>query len=92
MERHQRRRLLGCEPILLGDFISKACADWSGVVVALRSLALCAGVGGLDIGVRLARPDHRLVGVVERQAYCAAVLVARMEDSSVDSVAERSVW
>jgi site-specific DNA-cytosine methylase len=57
--------------------------------MALRSLALCAGIGGLDIGVKLARPDHRLVGVVERQAYCAAVLVARMADSSVD---QAPIW
>jgi site-specific DNA-cytosine methylase len=53
--------------------------------VALRSLALCAGIGGLDLGIRDARPDHCLVGVVERQAYCAAVLVARMADKAVDA-------
>jgi DNA (cytosine-5)-methyltransferase 1 len=57
--------------------------------MALRSLALCAGIGGLDLGVKLARPDHRLVGVIERQAYCAAVLVARMGDASVD---QSPVW
>lgn len=57
--------------------------------MALRSLALCAGIGGLDLGVRLARPDHRLVGVVERQAYCAAVLVARMADASMD---QAPIW
>lgn len=28
--------------------------------MALHSLALCAGVGGLDLGVKLARPDHKL--------------------------------
>jgi len=52
--------------------------------VALRSLALCAGIGGLDLGVRDARPDHRLVCAVERQAYCAAVLVARMAEAALD--------
>lgn len=52
--------------------------------MALRSLALCAGLGGVDLGIRIARPDHRLVGVVERQAYCAAVLVARMADADMD--------
>jgi hypothetical protein len=50
----------------------------------LRSLALCAGIGGLDLGVKLARPDHCLVGVVERQAYCAAVLVERMGEAALD--------
>lgn len=49
--------------------------------MALRTLSLCAGYGGLDLGVKLARPDAHLVGVVERQAYCAAVLVARMEEA-----------
>jgi DNA (cytosine-5)-methyltransferase 1 len=57
--------------------------------MALRSLALCAGIGGLDLGVRLARSDHRLVGVVERQAYCAAVLVARMGDETVE---QAPIW
>jgi DNA (cytosine-5)-methyltransferase 1 len=52
--------------------------------VALRSASLCAGIGALDCGVKLARPDHRLVVAVERQAYCAAVLVARMADASLD--------
>lgn len=52
--------------------------------MALRSLALCAGIGGLDLGVKLARPDHLLVGAVERQAYCAAVLVERMGAAQLD--------
>jgi DNA (cytosine-5)-methyltransferase 1 len=52
--------------------------------VALRSAALCAGIGALDLGVKLARPDHRMVVAVERQAFPAAVLVARMEEASLD--------
>ena len=55
----------------------------------VRSLALCAGVGGLDLGVAAALQRiglrHRLVGVVERQAHCAAILVARMADASLDT-------
>lgn len=58
-------------------------------LVALRSLALCAGIGGLDLGVKLARPEHRLVGAVERQAYCAAVLVARMGEARLD---QAPIW
>lgn len=59
--------------------------------MALRStepltvLALCAGYGGLDLGVRMVRPGIRLVGVVERQAYAAAVLASRMVEGSLDS-------
>jgi DNA (cytosine-5)-methyltransferase 1 len=57
--------------------------------MALRSLALCAGIGGLDLGVRACRPDHALVGVVERQAYCAAVLVGRMAEQALD---QAPIW
>ncbi len=47
----------------------------------LHSLSLCSGVGGLDLG--LSR-WCRTVGYVERDAYAQAVLLARMEDSSLD--------
>lgn len=47
--------------------------------VALRTISICAGVGGLDLGVRIARPDARCVAFVEREASAAASLVASME-------------
>ncbi len=50
----------------------------------MNGLALCAGVGGLEIGVRLAWPWVRTVAYVERDAYAAAVLVARMEDEALE--------
>ena len=51
----------------------------------MNGLALCAGVGGLELGLRLAMGgDYRTVCYVEREAYCAAVLVARMEDEALD--------
>lgn len=53
--------------------------------MALRTLELCAGLGTLGLGVAQARPDYRAVGFVERQAFCAATLVARMADSSLES-------
>lgn len=49
--------------------------------MALRSLSLCAGIGGIDLG--LAR-WARSVCYVERDAYAASVLVARMEDKALD--------
>jgi DNA (cytosine-5)-methyltransferase 1 len=52
--------------------------------VAVRTLSLCSGIGGLDLGVRIALPGAVAVGYVERDAYAASVLVARMEDSSLD--------
>jgi len=54
----------------------------------VNGLALCAGVGGLELGVQLAlealgRP-HKTVGYCERDAYAAACLVARMETADLD--------
>ena len=56
----------------------------------LRVLSLCSGVGGLDLGLKLALGDGcRTVGYVEREAYAAAVLVARMGDKALD---EAPIW
>jgi len=49
--------------------------------MALRALSLCAGVGGIDLALR---PYARTVCYVEREAFPAAVLVARMEDGGLD--------
>jgi DNA (cytosine-5)-methyltransferase 1 len=43
-------------------------------------ISLCAGVGGLDLGIRIAEPGAVGVCYVEREASAAATLVARMED------------
>ncbi len=51
-------------------------------------LSLCSGYGGLDLAVELAF-GCRVVGYVERDAYAAAVLLARMEDASL---APAPVW
>lgn len=50
----------------------------------LRVMSLCSGVGGLDLAVHLAVPRARTVVYVEREAYAAATLVARMEDETLD--------
>ncbi|WP_233489232.1 DNA cytosine methyltransferase [Rhodovulum sp. 12E13] len=50
----------------------------------LFGLSLCSGAGGLDLGLHLACPGYRAVGHVERDAYAAAILVARMEDAALD--------
>ena len=56
----------------------------------ITGLSLCAGVGGLDLGLRLALGErYQTVGYIERDAYCAAVLVARMEDSALD---QAPIW
>lgn len=50
----------------------------------LFGLSLCAGAGGLDLGLHVAEPRYRTVCYVEREAYAAATLVARMEDAALD--------
>ena len=46
-------------------------------------LALCAGIGGLEIGLSLAA-DVRVVCYVERDAAAAATLLARMEEAALE--------
>jgi len=48
-------------------------------------MALCAGAGGLELGLHLALGEqYRTVVYVEWDAYAASTLVARMEDEAVD--------
>ncbi|MGJ8610742.1 MAG: DNA cytosine methyltransferase [Octadecabacter sp.] len=54
-----------------------------------RGISLCAGVGGLDLGLHLAEPGYRAVCHVERNSFAAATLVARMADTSL---APAVVW
>jgi len=42
-------------------------------------LSLCSGVGGLELGIRLALPHARTICHVERESAAAASLVASME-------------
>jgi DNA (cytosine-5)-methyltransferase 1 len=51
---------------------------------SLFGLSLCTGAGGLDLGLHIAEPGYRTVGYVERDAYAASVLVARMEEATLD--------
>lgn len=55
----------------------------------LTGIALCAGVGGLELGLHIAEPGYRTVCYVEREAFPAAALVARMADEALDSA---PVW
>lgn len=53
--------------------------------MALHALSLCAGVEGLGLGLQLALGDAiRTVAYVEREAFAAAALVARMEEATLD--------
>lgn len=55
---------------------------------SITTLGLCAGIGMLDFGVGLGLDclgyQHRAVGYVERDAYAASILLARMEDAALE--------
>lgn len=56
----------------------------------MYGLALCAGIGGIELGLQLALGEHyRTVCYVEREAFAAATLVARMEDAALD---QAPIW
>lgn len=50
----------------------------------MNGLALCAGIGGIELGLKLACPSYRTICYVEREAYNAACLVKRMEEGWLD--------
>jgi len=50
----------------------------------VNGLALCAGIGGIELAAGAAIPGHRTVGYVEREAYAACTLVARMGHAALD--------
>ena len=51
----------------------------------MRHLSLCAGIAGVDIGLRRAIKDLRTVAMVEIEAFCIAHLVAKMESGELDA-------
>jgi DNA (cytosine-5)-methyltransferase 1 len=51
---------------------------------ALRSLSFCTGAGGLELALHLLTDRFTTVGYVERDSYAAAILLARMEDATLD--------
>ena len=56
----------------------------------MNGLAVCAGIGGLELGLRIALGDgYRTVCYVEGEAYAAAILRTRMEDETLD---EAPIW
>lgn len=56
---------------------------------SLSVLSLCAGVGGLDLGIRMAQPNARTVCYVEIEAFACEILATRMEDKTMD---EAPIW
>lgn len=50
----------------------------------MNGISLCAGIGGLDLGLHLACDGYRTICYVEKEAYCQEVLLARMADGLLD--------
>jgi len=50
---------------------------------APTAISICSGIGGLDLAVERVF-GARTVAYIEREAYCQAVLMARMADSSLE--------
>ncbi|HMR74197.1 MAG TPA: DNA cytosine methyltransferase [Polyangiaceae bacterium] len=50
----------------------------------LSALSLCSGIGGIEAGLSSIMPRSRVLGYVERDSYAASVLLARMEDETLE--------
>ena len=55
----------------------------------MNGMALCAGVGGLELGLGLAIGDYRCICYAEREAYGVAILAARIRDGLLD---DAPIW
>jgi DNA (cytosine-5)-methyltransferase 1 len=55
----------------------------------MYGLSLCSGIGGLELGVTASLPGYRTVCYVEREAFCASILAARMADGRLH---EAPIW
>jgi len=55
----------------------------------MNVLALCSGIGGIELGLKLAEPTARTVCYVEREAYPLAVTLARIRQGVLD---DAPIW
>src|SRR3954470_8745827 len=51
---------------------------------SIHGVGICAGIGGLELGLSLVLPGYRTVAFLEREAFAAARLVARMAEGALD--------
>ncbi len=55
----------------------------------MNGLAICAGIGGLELGLGISIPEYKTICYIERECYSAATIVARMEDKTLD---QAPIW
>lgn len=59
------------------------------IVEPVYGIGLCAGAGGLELGLEIALPGYRSVCMVEREIAVAGRLAARISEGSIPEVA---IW
>ena len=52
-------------------------------------MSLCSGVGGIELGFKLAVPNARAICYIENEAFACSILEARMQDKTLD---EAPIW
>jgi site-specific DNA-cytosine methylase len=55
----------------------------------MNVLALCSGIGGIEVGLKLAEPTARTVCYVEREAFPIAATLARIQEGYLD---DAPIW
>lgn len=63
------------------NFYERLSVDLS----TFRILSLCSGVGGIELGFKLAEPTARTVCYVEIEAFACEILARRMEEKRLDA-------
>ena len=51
----------------------------------MRHLSLCAGIGGIDLGLHRSIEGMRTVAMVEREAFCVSILEQKMRKGELDA-------
>lgn len=57
--------------------------------MGVRAISLFSGIGGLDLGVKLACPDARTVCYVEQEPFCQRIIQCRVRNGLLD---DAPIW
>ncbi len=55
------------------------------ITQTITHLSLCSGYEGIGLGLRRVLPNLREIAYVEREGFCVANLVAKMEEGKLDA-------